>query len=51
MGPGAAGGGIMVSLGFESGEEGREAVFGYWSARLGWCHYGGFARTTEIELS
>ena len=40
MGAWAAGGGIMVCLGLESGEEGGEAVFCYWSSRVWGSHYG-----------
>ena len=38
VGARGSGGGVVVGLGFEGGEEGGEAVFGDRAARLDWCH-------------
>ncbi len=36
----------MVCLGFQCREEGGEAIFGYWSSRIWWCH----GQLTSSEL-
>jgi len=38
VGAWCSGGGVMVGLGFEGGEEGREAVFGNGATRVYRCH-------------
>lgn len=38
VGAWAAGGGVVVGLDFEGGEEGGEAVFGYGTTGVGWGH-------------